>query len=352
MANIFVDPVIVAIPNDGTDRDEIVAWIKNLDLWLQEALSTHFLWLHATNVTDLLEIHGRFPNFGNLRNLKEAYNLDINLAMLMRKVNTFFRDPVFDLGDKLDKLGYLAELKEDSVTILPATLSARWPVFIQTAMHSLLITSCVCKQTAHAFASTLYIATMKYSDHSQEMTISATITYTIPELACQPGDVISQAFPLLFTPDDLLPLIDVMVLWLEGESGVIYAIEQLYKKHWHKSGENPLQFSLGSHFCESIISSGLETHEITLHKIVKLASATIADQVKFISSAKLHPLRVNLAGDSPQRIRSRDQATAWRLDVTKHGAGWRLHYWHIPGPDGGSIEFSNICKESDDTIYE
>ena len=51
-------------------------------------------------------------------------------------------------------------------------------------------------------------------------------------------------------------------------------------------------------------------------------------------------------------MRGKDQASAWRIDVMKYGAGWRLHYWHIPGPDGGSIEFSNVCKESETMIYE
>lgn len=152
----------------------------------------------------------------------------------------------------------------------------------------------------------------------------------------------------LFTPENLQPLVDVLALLYKGEKGVVYAIEQQFRKDWHRTGITSLQFSLGSHFITSITSFGLDTNDI----IVRLAAAVIAGQAQQIEGAKLHPLRQTSAGDSPQRIRSTDQAKAWRLDIAKHGAGWRLHYWHISNSDGERIEFSNICKESDTIIYE
>jgi hypothetical protein len=351
-ANIFVDPVIVATPDEATDRDGIVAWLENLALWLKEALSAHFTWLHSAKVTELLEVNGRFPDFMNLRDLQRKYHLDINPTLLARNVNEFFRNPEFDLGNSLENVGVLAEIKNGSVSIQPAAMTTRWPDFIQTVMHSLLVTSCVCKQIAHAFTQHLHIATLKFSDQIQEITVSAIITYVIPELVCQPGDAIVQTFPLLFTPEDLLPLINVLEFWYKGEGGIVYMIEQRHKKDWQKSGGPSLQFSLGSHFIESVNATGLDTNELVLRRIIMLAAATIADEIKHIPGAKLHPLRISPAPDSPQRMRGQDQASAWRIDVMKYGAGWRLHYWHIPGADGGRIEFSNVCKESEDTIYE
>lgn len=351
-ANSFVDPVIVATPVGAADRDGIVEWLENLGIWLKEALSAHFTWLHSRTITELLDAQGLFPNFENLRNLQRKYRLDINSNLLARNVNEFFRNPEFDLEGKLDHLGYLAELDHNSVTISPKFIPDRWPDFIHSKMYSLLVTSCVCKHTAHPFADALRIATLKFPDQNQEITISATITYVIPELACQPGDIITQTFPLLFTPEGLQPLINVLELFVKGEDRILYVLDQQWKKDWQKSGGIRMPFRLGSHFIESIIEAGLDTNEIVLKRVVMLATAVIAGQAKNIESAKLHPLRTNLAGNSPQRVREKDQASAWRLDITKHGAGWRLHYWHIPGQDGGIIEFSNVCKESDVTIYE
>lgn len=349
-ANFFVDPVLVATPADDTDRNGIVAWLQNLEIWLKKALSAPFTWLHSTIITELLEGNSRFPGYENLRSLQRKHRLDINPAILARNINAFFRNPEFDLESKLESLGYLAESKNDSVIIHPECIPARWPEFIHTSMCSLLVICSVCKQTAHPFTDALSIVTLKCPDQSQEITISATIVCAIPELACTPGDVITQTFPLLPSPEGLLSSIDVPAPWDKGEADILSVIEQQRKKDWPTA--NTLPFCLGSHFCESVTSVGLDTNESVFRRIVWLAAAVTADEVKHKESAKLHPLRANIAGDSPQRIRGKDQAKAWRLDITKHGAGWRLHYWHIPGPNGGTIEFSNVCKESDTTIYE
>ncbi len=349
MANIFVDPVIVVTPTDETGREGIVVWLENLSIWLDEALSAHFLWLHANNITEQLEAHGRLPNFEILKTWVNRYRLDINPKLLARNINTFFRDPEHDLENKLAEMGYMEA--GNSVIIEPEQLVTRWPEFIYTAMCNLLVTCSVCKYATHPFACDLQIVTWELSTQSQEMRISSVIKESLYESACKPGDVIAQTFPLLFTPDDL-PSINVLELWYKGESGIMYAIEQQFKKNWQKVSNISLKFSLGSHFIESIANVGLDTNESVLRKIIWLAAAVIADQAKQIESAKLHPLRKTFAGDSPQRIRSMDQAKAWRLDIAKHGAGWRLHYWHISDSDGGAIEFSNICKESDSHIYE
>ncbi|HVB73955.1 MAG TPA: hypothetical protein VNE38_10400, partial [Ktedonobacteraceae bacterium] len=81
-------------------------------------------------------------------------------------------------------------------------------------------------------------------------------------------------------------------------------------------------------------------------------AAVIADQAKHIKGYKLHELRESEAANSSQRTRARDNAKAWRLMISKHGAGWRMHYWQISTEAGSIIEFSNVVKESDDTIFE
>lgn len=147
-------------------------------------------------------------------------------------------------------------------------------------------------------------------------------------------------------------LTDVLELWSQGEKGIQYAIDQEYKKRYQSSVSRPLDYRIGSHFIESIKEFGLDTNGIFLDKVVRAAAATIADQVKDIKGYKLHPLRKSETADSPQRIRSGDNAKAWRLMIEKRGAGWRLHYWQVPGLKGNMIEFSNVEKESGDRIYE
>lgn len=352
MANIFVDPVIVMAPPDNTSRDGIEVWLAHLTVWLQEALTSPFEWLHFVQATNLLQEKGRFPDFNLLKNWQQKYRLDINISQIARNVNAFFRNEEFDLKQHLDKLEYDFEVETGSISISPVQFTARWLDFIHDDMHMLFVATCVSKCLGHAVARELRIATLAFPHTIREIEVSAIIVDAIPDFPRNADNTISQTFPLLFTPDDLLPLIDVIELWDKGAKGLIYAIEQQFKKDWSENVSQPTRFIIGRCFIESVNDAGLDTNENMLRRIVKSAAAVIADQAKNIKGYKLHELRETEAGNSPQRTRARDNAKAWRLMLEKHGAGWRMHYWQIPTEEGSTIEFSNVVKESDDTICE
>jgi|GEM_PF-2835604 len=352
MANIFVDPVIVTTPPDNTSRDGIEEWLANLTIWLQEALTSPFEWLHFVQATDLLQESGRFPDFNLLKNWQKRYRLDINIIQIARSINDFFRNEDFDLKQTLDRLEYDFEVETGSISINPAQFIVRWLDAIHQEMHSLFAATCVSKCLNHDLARELRIATSAFPHSVREIEVSAVIVDAIPDFPRSADNSISQTFPLLFTPDDLLPLIDVIELWDRGTKGLLYAIEQQFKKDWYETASDPMKFILGRCFIDSVNDAGLDTNEHMLRRIVKSAAAVIADQAKNIKGYKLHELRETEAANSPQRTRARDNAKAWRLMLGKHGAGWRLHYWQIPTLEGSIIEFSNVVKESDDTICE
>ena len=352
MANIFVDPVIVTAPPDNTSRDGIVEWLTNLTVWLQEALTSPFEWLHFVQATNLLQESERFPDFNLLKKWQKQYRLDINIIQIARSVNDFFRNEEFDLKHNLDTLEYDFEVESGSITINPAQFTTRWLDAIHEDMHTLFAATCVSKCLHHELARELRIATLAFPHTAREIEVSAIIVDAIPDFPRSADSTIVQTFPLLFTPDDLLPLINVIELWDKGAKGFTYAIEQQFRKDWHETVSQPMQFILGRCFIESVNDAGLDTNEQMLRRIVKSAAAVIADQAKNIKGYKLHELRESEAANSPQRTRSRDNAKAWRLMLEKHGAGWRLHYWQIPAEEGSIIEFSNVVKESDDSICE
>jgi hypothetical protein len=114
-------------------------------------------------------------------------------------------------------------------------------------------------------------------------------------------------------------------------------------KYWpHKV---PLPFSFGPQFFPSIRQHDLETNKVVLAKIVHFASAIVANTIKDLK-CNLHPLHED-DPPSPQLTRPSDGARAWRLELVPRGVGWRMHYWHIPTPLGGKIEFAKILKKHD-----
>lgn len=352
MANIFVDPVIVMAPPNDASREVIEAWIANLEIWLKEALTSPFAWLHALEATYILESIGLFPNFELLRRLQRRHSLNVSITQIARNINDFFRNEEFNLSSNLDKLEYLIEIEDGSISIKPDQFPARWLDSMQATMYELFAKVCAGKCAEYEFVRALHVATRAMYGIAKEIEVSATLIDSVPDIPRNVDDSIMQTFPLLYTPDDLLPLIDVIELWEKGVNGLVYAIEQQYKKDWQGATAAPMKFHIGYGFLESVHTANLETNENTLRRIIKAAAAVIADQAKHSKGYKLHELRETEAGGSPQRTRVRDNAKAWRLMIGQRGAGWRLHYWQIPAQEGSLIEFSNIVKESDDTIFE
>ena len=351
MANIVIDPLIVMTPLDDTTRADVKTWLENLDAWLTEALTAPFTWLHYRQASELLEANGRFPNFLQLKQLNNRYHLDINPSQIARKVNEFFRDDTFDLADHLKRQDFATECETSSIVIKPEQFITRIPDYLRDNLHTLLADCCTCKHIKYAFGQDLYVATLALVDGSKEITVSVVILDALPDFVRPNDNRIIQAFPLLITPDDLWPIVNIFDLWSKGKQGIIYAIMQQFAKSWSSNGINALKFQLGSRFIESVNDRGLDNNEIVLRSIIRAASDIIADKARDISGYRLHHFRKSEAADSPQLIRDADQAKAWRLMVSKHGAGWRLHYWQIPTSEGSTIEFANVCKESEREIY-
>lgn len=218
----------------------------------------------------------------------------------------------------------------------------------------MLANCCICKYIEQPFGQKLHIATLALAGGLKELTISVVVLDVLPDFAFPSGNKITQIFPVLITPDDLQPLVNVIDCWANGERSIIYAIEQQCKKDHFNVGSTSLnlaKFRLGPRFVQSVDERGLDTNEILLQAIIRAASNIITDRAKDIVGYHLHPFRKSETADSPQLVRDSDHAKAWRLMLQRRGAGWRLHYWQISTSDGYMIEFANVCKESEREIY-
>jgi len=350
MANIFVDPVIVMTPSDDASKDEVEKWLEDLTIWLQEALTAPFNWLHSVEATDTLQDSGRFPSFGVLRNWEKKYQLNINPQQIARRVNDFFRNEELDLKDHLKRLEYDIEPEINSIVITPDQLIARWPDAIRANLQLLLTHCCACKHIAFPLGQELHIATLPLANGAKQISVSVVILNALPEFVRDAENRISQVFPLVITPDDLLPLIDVVEIWAKGKQAITYAIKQQYRNGQSSPTNTYPSFRLGPRFIESVNERGLDTNTTLLRSIIRAAADVIADKARDIRGYHLHAFRKNEAANSQQFVRDGDNARAWRLMLQQHGAGWRLHYWQIPTPEGSIIEFANVGKESEREI--
>jgi len=341
--SIFVDPAIITTPADDESREGVEKWIETLEIWLREALSSHHQWLHLIQATDLLTSEQRFPSFEVLRAWQRKYRLDINPSFILKDVNTFFRDENFDLNKKLEELGYLVEAEKGTIAIHPEQFSSRWLSCIYEETQQAFVATCACKYTEHPFARGLQIATPILPDAKREIIVSATIKDALPDFIRNPGNSITQTFPLLFTPEDL-PLLNVIDLWKQGERGIRKAIELQYKQDWVSQTTQQLIYKIGTQFITSVNEKS-ETTELLLKQIIATMTKIVANKAQE-GTYHRHELEEKKGG--PQIVRASDNAKAWRITLTVDGAGWRMHYWQIPGGTSGDIiEFSNVLTKKD-----
>jgi predicted RNA-binding protein with RPS1 domain len=102
--------------------------------------------------------------------------------------------------------------------------------------------------------------------------------------------------------------------------------------------EHPLvRMRVGKRFLES----ARELEGLDLDKLVEVCSQVACGIVQEIPAREVHPLR---AAGSSSRRRAHDGALAWRCSLQDNTpSARRLHYWNVPGPDGGAIEFALAC---------
>ena len=341
---------IVMTPSENAKKEVVEAWLNSLDLWLTEAISSPFNWLYAREAIYALLDSGQFPFPEILFNWQRRYYLDSNISQINAKLSKFFNNESENhLSHHLGQLGYLVVTEPATIVIVPDQFADRWPRIIRDQMYELLATACACKHNGEPFGQKMLIATLALDDLTKAIEVSAVILDALPDFARPDNNKISQTFPLLITPDDLLPLFNVVECWDNGEIGIKYAIKQQYKRDWYGISPKPLQYDLGIHFTASVMERK-DITDLMLSRITRTMAGVVADRLDLLSH-KPHWYREREDSHTPQFVRTSENATAWRITITPDGAGWRMHYWRKVDPHGNVIiEFSNVLTKNDPAV--
>ena len=349
MPNIFVDPIIVVAPPTNAAANVVVAYLDTLYQWLEEALNSPHNWLYSYKAANSLWDNGQYPDSKLLQHWSRLHGeqIDVNIGLISRWLDMFF-NPELNLESSLENLGYLIEPEEQTIVVQPEIYSKRWQGVMHDEMFVLLARTCAYKHIGFAFTDDLYIATLAFECVNKEIAVSTKILDSEPTFDWQ--NVITHSLSLLFTPDDLPPPTNILLLWDKGEQGMRYAIDHWRKHDWHHSVVWKYRFRAS--FFETIREAELDVDILVLTKIVRAAAAIITNNAKDIDKYDLRHLRESKTADSKQRTRIEDNAKAWRLTITPDGVGWRMHYWQVPTSQGSVIEFANILKKHDpEEIY-
>jgi hypothetical protein len=131
-----------------------------------------------------------------------------------------------------------------------------------------------------------------------------------------------------------------------SENTFLLAVRLAYARQFGEGErhDHPLrQMRVGRQFLDRL--RGLEG--VSLEKVVEVCAQVAADRAHAIPAREVHRLHTaDRGGDGVER--PCDGAKAWRCSLQDHTpAARRLHWWSVPGPDGGSVEFASVGVHDD-----
>lgn len=344
MPNFFVDPLLCTTPPDTDSPEDFGEWLKALKGWLDAVEASPFPWKNAIRCTEKLVELGRFPHFDSLRHMTAASKVDVNVSYLLQRVNRFFQNEANDLHLEIPTQ---VALSETEPKIEPIAFVGRNIEEIRTSLAETLVCLALDKSRNDEFALNTRIVTRPFATGDESISVNAQNVEVDPPNIHEAR--IENSFPVLFSPQDLTNFRYESLLE-GGEPSFAIAVSELVEETF--PGVIASEFSVGSHFWRSWEATAMLQDRFVVEKALKICAAIVVGRHDDLDLHR-RPVRKSAAPDSDQKTRSSDKAKAWRISITRHGAGYRLQYWAIPKKDPKKdqalerIEFANVAREQD-----
>ena len=292
---------------------------------------------------------GRFPAFDSLRAAVRLTGVDINVGGLLQRIARFFQDEARDLH--AITATQCAVVVEIEPAIAPPEMFTRNLPEVRGPLKDGLLCLACDKAAGEAFAKDSRLVTSPFADSVKEASVAGTVELTDPEsmTARLSSQALRESFPFLFSPGDLSAF-NREALLAGGEEAFCTLVMSIARATY--PDVQPLTSSMGSQLWQSLEKSGILEDAFATGKLLRIGSAILADRMEELNVDR-RPKRETDSPSSAQQTRDRDKARAWRLTVTKKGAGYRLHYWHIPArgeEQVEQIEFANVLRERDPVV--
>lgn len=334
--HIIVDPFVVATPTEPAQLSEYVAglaeWLPALARRREECS------VIERSVAILLE-EGRFPTFEAIAALlaksESAEYSVVDIRNLLRVV--------------VETEPYLEHhLRRRSVAVEQLEATPREPIErmgkrVEETIEQALVMVALAQQEGWA-ADGVYWATTSWPVEAEGLDTHAFVTLVeLLDGSVQAVNVgIDGHCRVVTRVEDLDDIQRVADLYRDPSAAVMAVLDRLRRAGLPCSLEQP-QVLVADGFVESVEALAIHRHPAVLETVFQRAALAAVGHLDGVSGAKLHPVRTSSAADSPQVVRD-DGARLWRCMVTKRGAGYRLHFWSLPG---GGIELVAVMRESE-----
>ncbi|MCL4298958.1 MAG: hypothetical protein KJ077_24690 [Anaerolineae bacterium] len=335
--NFLVDPYILATP---VTKDPILIedYLFNLQTWICEVTNNrHKFWLSYYILTSLVNA-GLFPTFDRV----------VELLMDQKGSSSLFDPTIYRAFEQTlvippyidDELGGGCMALNDSTTIIiPDQFTKRLNENVVAALKETFAELAYAKEKlTNEIAISLLFATDTSNIQDDTIGVKA-------EVCTEEEDqlMVESSWSLITAPFQLNEIENLAEIWEDTN----YAVQWAYQDLCNCGVLNPEshilpKFKVGSSFNKRIRDYHWHKRPDYLSKIFRAAVKVLTGLWKK-NTDEVHELRVSSAS-SRQRVRAKDRATAWRVQVTRGTPAIRLHYWLTLE---GVIELSTVGPHED-----
>jgi hypothetical protein len=339
MRRCALDPLLVTVPNQA-GKQQVAEWLTALASWALEVGDSYCEWHHFFDCTYQLVQEDAFPTVRSLTKAVQTAKSNVDPVWLSKAVNRFFQDESRSIMATLDTHG----VATNHVAVTPSKFLARNHAKVQSALTDSLV--CIACDKACGGGDDVGLVTLPINAKKVELKAQVALTDPDAQIANLPDPSrVGSGFPVVAAPDDFLEYVGAPAVFAGGDKVLERNLNRV-------AGASAIRkVVIGKQFLESVKACGLLDDLGVLSKIIR-ATVALATKDFNLINYHFHDIRTSTSGNAKQLVRATDGAGAWRLYLTKKGAGWRLHFWHIP-PQGAKrpvIELSTVGTHSDLTI--
>ena len=271
----------------------------------------------ATQITNYLLKPNHFLKIANLPILEvfcDELDLDPDLVKRTRKEFT-------------KRISEVGELNPTSTAVVQQAAES-----LQEALGYIAYAKEICQ---HPILSKLLLLTDPINKNSDTVVINAILKTEAGELPPVETDL-----PIVKSPEDLLRHTDLTEIWENTRYAINRAVV-LYKAD--KSIDQDAQLSsyaVHPGFNQSLQECQFPTHSDRLTQCFRKIAQLLTGEIQ--NKNELRTAAPTTAPQREEKVNGRDWK-AWRLQITKGGDAYRLHYWH----SNGEYVLSNVVAKND-----
>ncbi len=342
--HITVDPYLLCLPSPCHSARQLDDFVSNLLAWAEANRREDIRILVSDGCKAALIEDGLYP-FPQLARLLRAQGVDY----VDHKTICRVAQALLDASPTLEDVCEISDILHDETkaSVVPELFVTRLGGKTGGALtDSLVVLACwqrVCRPEAPSCVIASAWDMELDGDNTEVLLVAEVLEAQGRGIKREAGAPFPMACSNVFVAYDsfsaVLKHLGSLRLWGDGESeqnardAIDVRVGELLEAGAATRGD-VLAYRLGPSFLESVRRWGFALRRDLASNLIDSCARVIIGQPKH----SMKPFRTTDAPTAPQRVRA-DGALAFRIPLTKHGAGFRLMLWkHLDG----IVEFANV----------